>query len=101
MGCDCHTNTGCYPQAYALTHLWATLLNASTQLIGQTQSALGVGIRQKHHKLLATHTAYKIAIAYPAPQDTGNGLQNCITSIMPIMIIDSLEMIQVDEQHGV
>src|SRR6266700_3771611 len=43
---------------------------------------------------------HEIHLAHAATQPFGNSLQQLVTDKMPVRIVDLLELIEVEEQHG-
>ena len=54
-----------------------------------------------HQKLLATPSRHRILHPHAGLQDLGNSLQNAISGVMAVLVIDCFEMINIDHHHRV
>lgn len=65
-----------------------------------TAHAVAVRVRQQHHELLAAGAGEQAVRAQPVPQRPGDRLQHQIAGQVPVVVVDALEVVQVDDGSG-
>ena len=71
-----------------------------TEPLGDDRAAVRVGLRQQHHELLAALPERHVDLAQPDPQPPGELAQHGVPGRVPVRVVDLLEVVQVEHQHG-
>jgi hypothetical protein len=69
------------------------------QSLGDDTRALAVRVRQEHHELLAAHARHQIAGASRAADHVREVAQHGVPGEMPVRVVHSLEVIDVDREE--
>ena len=59
---------------------------------------LNIGLNDR--KLVAADARHRVGFANASAQPVGNGLQQLVADLMPERVIDTLETVQIDAEHG-
>ena len=73
--------------------------NSSPQLFGEVDRFLSVRAGQQDHELLAAEARNNVALSEFAADLVGNLAQYLITGLVPELVVDSLEVIEIDERQ--
>ena len=76
------------------------LLHGMQQLVGQRQGGIAAGLRQQHHKLVATQAGHGVLFAHVGPQPLGNADQQCIAHAMSHRVVHGFEVVDVRKQQA-
>ena len=61
---------------------------------------VGIGLREHHRKLVPSHPRDDVRLAQALPQQPGDALEYVVAYPVAEGVVDVLEIIEVDEQHG-
>ena len=67
--------------------------------LGPGSARVTVRRRQQHHELLAAEAADQVVVAHRAPDRLGHGHQHLVADQVPVLVVDLLEVVQVQQQH--
>ena len=68
--------------------------------LGNELGLLGVGVREDHRELVPADSCECIRLANGMPQRTSDGLEQIIACLMAEPVVDLLEVVQIDQEHG-
>ncbi len=58
------------------------------------------GILQQHGELIASHAGHGISLANGGADALTNGDEHLVPDIVPKAVVDELEAVQIDQDHG-
>src|SRR6185369_14698009 len=76
------------------------VLNCLTQPVGHFETFNNIRLNQKHRKLIAADTRYKIRRTNPVVQCFGQVVDHCITSFVSKRIVNFLELVNIEQQEA-
>jgi len=68
--------------------------------LGQVGESLGAIHRRDHGELLTTNPGHEVVLANGRCQSAGDGLQRAVAAGMAVRVVDLLEPVDVENQHG-
>ena len=75
-------------------------LELPTEAFGELHGAIEIGARQEGRQLLAAEPGAEIGFTQAEPQAIGSTPQRRVAGRMAVAVIDLLEVIQIDHDHG-
>src|SRR5439155_11995274 len=76
------------------------MLDSKSDALGYDHRVVQRSLWQQEDKLIAAKASRNIVVTQVAPHNVSHHLEDIITHIVPVRIIDLLEEIDVEHQHG-
>ena len=77
-----------------------SLAQQRANIRGHLQSLLPSRLRQHDRELVTTQAGEEVRIACPTYQHLGDGLQRPVARLMPLAVVDELEVVDIEHKHG-
>ena len=78
----------------------AGLGDGGEELLRHRLGVLGLADLEQHGELVAAEAAHQVAVAHRAAQAAGEGLQHAVADAVAERVVDHLEAVEVEEEHG-
>src|SRR5690606_41018 len=95
-----HSDAGCDPQVALTGEAESFSIDLLAQVLGDPHGTAQISVNQQHQEFFAAQSKYVVGPAPGVSQQYRELLENMVASFVTVIIIDLLEMIDVNGQHG-
>ena len=95
-----HRGDGCGQRDAAVAVLDDGRGDGQADALGHARDLGGLGLRKEDHELVAADAADVVDGAYGCAQPAADLLEHHVADGMSVLIVDGLEIVEIDHQHG-
>ena len=93
------TNTQCNSH-FTLRHLYLEIRRVRADLLRDSRRAWLVGVDQDDHEFVTSETRRDVGGSDGAIDDVTDPLEDLVSRLVSVRVVDALEVVQVHEHHG-